>query len=698
MLRVPTGRIGAAAKAEDIEEILKQELDMSAIKHAWRCALMLIAIIVFSAGVTGKAPAATKAPAPGACGAKPAEKSAKPAKKSAKAKQPAKPKKAKKAKKPASAKKPKPPKPPRRKPPVKKVELTKKAADAEATPTIAHVRISGTILNSLPDFSLFGGSSSSVTLRDWLHRLAAIRKNPRITAVALEIGSPAISWAQAQELSDAIRRLNEAKPVYTHMTQGGATPYLLASAGGKVSLEPVGRLMITGLAAEFMFFRGTLDLLDIKPQFIQIGRFKGASEPFARKAPSKEFLGEYNKLLDDLYAQLCGQIASQRKLKPQQVKRAIDSGPFSASSARRHKLVDRLDHKADWPDYVKQQVAGKGKPVEWLRDYGKKSRPKLDLSNPFALLGMMLRGKSARKVRDPSIAIIHADGMIVGGQGGQSLFGGRLVGSTRLVKCFEEATNDDRIKAVVFRINSPGGSALASELIYQAVKRCAKTKPVIASIGQTGASGGYYIAVGADTIIADPAGITGSIGVVSGKLALSGLMKKIGIGTYEITRGKNAGLWMSRPWTKKEQAVIRKLAQETYNVFAKRVKESRGKRIKNFAQVSQGRVFTARQASRNGLIDKLGGLREAVALAKKAAKIEDCGYITLPRPKTLMDMLAGDFGVTGSITPRPEPASTFLLRQLAAGSEGLTYLMNMAELLRRQPVLTIMPYYLSVGT
>ena len=584
-------------------------------------------------------------------------------------------------------------KPPKKKLSIDSFKLTKLAAARDQRAKIAHLKLSGQIVNSPPGFSLFTPSQQA-TVRTWLHRLALVRTDERIHAVALEIGTPQLSWAQAQELSDAIRRLSSVRPVHAHLVQGGTLAYLLASSAREVTMEPTGQLMIVGLGAELTFFRGTLSKLGIEPQFVQIGRYKGASEPMVRTAPSKELRGEYDKILDDLYDQLCGQIARGRKLKVAAVTKAIDAGPFSARSALAHKLVDRLESKADWVERLRREVAGKGPPAQWAWNHGKSTEDKLDLSNPLSLLDLLIKGGKSKKIADPSIAIVHADGMIVTGRSGQSVFGGRLVGSETLAKCFQDIAEDDRIKGVVFRIDSPGGSALASELIYQAVRRCAKKKPVVASIAQTGASGGYYIAAGAKTILADPCAITGSIGVVSGKLAIKGLYEKIGVTTFELTRGRNAGLGMSRPWRDEEKAVIRKLAQETYDQFLARVKASRGKRIAKLDAVAQGRIFTARQAVGNGLIDSLGGLRDAVNLVKAEAKIDNCGFVTLPAPRTLMDMLTGR-----DETDSPAGAvlgEGVMLRRWLALSPGATYLLDVLALMRREHVLAAMPHHVSI--
>jgi protease IV len=556
---------------------------------------------------------------------------------------------------------------------------------------IAHVRVSGTVSNAPEGMALFSLASESVTLRDWMRRLATIRRDERIHAVALEIGSPSISWAHAQELSDAIRRLGKVKPVHVYLTSSGTSGYLLASAGKTLSMEPMGQIMITGLAAELTFFRGTLDWLGVEPQFIQIGRFKGAAEPYARTRPSKELTGEYDKILDDLYDQLVSQMASQRKLTPQAVRSAIDVGPFSAALARKLRLIDRMESRVEWQERLIGQYKNEGLAAEWKKDFGKKKKKTLDFSNPFTLMRMLMESPTSEKIHDPTVAIIHADGVIMSGKSGQSLFGAKTVGSTTLARCFDKAAADKRIKAVVFRIDSPGGSALASELIYQAVKRCAARKPVIASIAQTGASGGYYIALGAKTIVADAAGITGSIGVISGKLAIEGTMDKIGITTHAITRGKNAGLMLSRPWNDREKALMRSMAQDVYDVFTKRVKESRGKRISDIDRVAQGRIFTARQAKNSGLIDEIGGLREAVELAKKQAKLDACYYITLPKPTSLMSMLSGETGASSLAIP---PSMAALERIMARRSGA--YLLTLADLLSRERILMALPHHMTI--
>jgi protease-4 len=561
-----------------------------------------------------------------------------------------------------------------------------------ATPRIANIRISGAVTETPAGFLLFGDSKNK-TLREWLGRLAKARQDDDIAAVALELDGASLSWSQSQELADSVRRLREVKPVYAYMISGGISHYILMSSATELTMEPSGSLEIVGLAAEMTFFRGTLDKLGIQPQMIQIGKYKGAQEPMMLTEPSEELKGEYNKMLDDLYSQLLSQIAANRKLKPDQVKDVIDQGPFDGPAAKKLHLVDSLMEWPKWEEYIGAKVAGKGGKHLWVANYGQEPKMQLDFSNPFSLLSSLFKAPAASQTVSPIVAIIHAQGMIVSGQGGEGLFGGNMIGDRTLVKTLNEVAVNDNIKAVVLRIDSPGGSALASELIYQAIRNCAAKKPLIASISGMGASGGYYIALGAPTIYADSTALVGSIGVISGKMALDGLFTKIGVSTFAFTRGKNAGLELSRPWTPQEIETMRQMAQGTYDLFTSRVTQSRGKRIDNVADVAQGRIFTARQAAGNGLIDRIGGTREAVEAAKKAAGITGGSVISLPRTRTLSDLIMGEDDASDSYGADEE---TRLLTRLIHPSEGASYFLNLCRELQKQKILLAMPYYVQI--
>jgi protease-4 len=588
----------------------------------------------------------------------------------------------------------------------KKAPATSSAASTQkAKQTIAYIRLAGEVPQSPPDFVIMEDTGPA-TLREWLNRLAAARTDANVAAVALEIDNPKIHLGQALEFADAIRRLNEVKPVYTFVTGGRIPQYIVASAGEEMAIDPSGDLDIDGIAAEMMFFRGTLDWLGITPQMIQIGKYKGAAEPMENKEPSPEFKEDFNSLLDDMYKQVCEQIAAHRHMTAKQVEDAIDQGPFRAADAKRLGLVDQLVEKADWQDHVRKAMENGGKEFSWTKDYGKKTSAALDFSNPFALLRELFKGPQEEEIESPTVAIIHAEGVITSGRSGEGqIFSEHTAGAKTLIEDFKEAAADDRIKAVVFRIDSPGGSALASELIFQAVKRCKDKKPVIVSISGMGASGGYYIASAGTEIYADSTAIVGSIGVITGKLALTDALAKIGVSTYAFTRGKNAGLELSRPWDEREMAIVRGMAQSTYDDFTKRVSDCRGKKIKKIEDVAQGRVFTAKTAVENGLVDHVGGLRDAVLAAQKAANTGPSHFLILPRSKSILDLLGGqddDDSADERLAKLVGASDPTVLKKLlasktlAAQTRGLGYLLKVAQLLGDEKVLMAMPQYLSI--
>lgn len=570
---------------------------------------------------------------------------------------------------------------------------------AERHATVAYLRMEGEVRETRPDFSLFAEDDGE-TLKEWLETLAAVRNNEAVDLVAIKLDGLRLNWSQAQELADAVARLNEQKHVYTYITDPGPMSYLVASAGDHVSLEPTSGLNIVGLAGEAMFFRGALDWLGVTPQFIQIGRFKGAAEPMMNTEPSAELIAEHDKILDDLYAQLCEQIARQRGLDVEAVRASIDQGPLTAEEALHAGWVDELVERDDWFGTLYKREEITDATVRY-QSVGK-TRPEMDFSNPFAMFKLLMGGTGRTATPENTVAIIVAEGMIVCGDSTVGPFGQPFVGAETMRTCFREAARDDRIKGVLFRIDSPGGSALASELIFQAARDCAAKKPVVVSISNLGASGGYYIAMAGERMYADPAAIVGSIGVITGKLATQGLLEKLHIHTHEFTRGANAGIRTTSPLDDAELAVLQSHGQRVYETFTQRVAEGRGEKIPDIAAVAQGRVFTARQAKDNGLIDELGGLHAAAGYLLQQIGLENPHYLLLPRPKTLADLLAGDKTGVRAAPPQTAPAAQTVLKQLlgadlaATRLDGVRYLWALARLLGREQTLAASPTYLHI--
>lgn len=560
----------------------------------------------------------------------------------------------------------------------------------------ASIALEEPILFSPPGFSFFGHNTQK-TLRDWLVRLAKARKDDSIDGVLLTVGLADLSWSQATELADAIRRLDAVKPVHMHLTSASTPQYILAAAGRSVTIEPAGRLMLLGVSAELAFYRDTMDWVGLKPQFVQIGQYKGASEPLTRNEPSEELRAEYNKILDGHFDRMCRQIADARDLDVPTVRTILDKGPLTAKEARTLELVDAVLPRQQWVEWLEEEVVDK--PIARVDDYGLETPDMPDFENPFALLGMLLKGPKGPSVPRNSIAIVYIEGMIVPGESGESLFGQRYVGTDTIGQCLTEATEEENVHAVILRIQSPGGSALASELIFQHVRRCGESKPVIASVSGLCASGGYYIAAAADEIYADPVALVGSIGVVGGKLATDELMTKLHIQTYQMKRGKFAGLNSLRAWNAEEMAVIRDDAQQWYDLFVRRVREGRGERIEQYDDATQGRIFTAGGARAIGLIDAIGGLNEAAQAAKKAAGLTRARYLVLPRPTTLADIF------TGGASASTRPAVTGVLHAQRAGLLGhlggrrfqaVRYLLGFTELLDTETFLAADPHFVRI--
>ncbi len=562
--------------------------------------------------------------------------------------------------------------------------------------TVAHIRLHGVVSETPDELSVLLESTKTHTTQYWLDRLNKAAEDEQVDAVALVVDNPQLSPSVALELAEAIAEIDRSKPVYTYFAAAQFPQYLVAAAGRRVYMEPAGELPIIGLGIEMGFYKGTMDKWGITPQFVQAGQFKGAAEPYMQTGPSEELDKQMNALLDGLYGRLCGAIAEHRGMKKKAVEKAIDHGPLRAEAAKKYGLVDELVTAQSWlGELAKRHPDRRAMVIDnYAKDAGK-AMP----SSVFAMFSELMSPPRKEIINEPSIAIITAEGVIMPGSSGKTMFGMQVAGQQTLVKAFRQARDEENIKAVVFRINSPGGSALASEMIYQAVQDCAMDKPVVVSIAGMGASGGYYIAMGGHTVFADPMSIVGSIGVVGGRISLNPLLEDQHMHIHSWTRGRHAGLNLSRPWTDEEMVVIRQHINRIYRQFTGRVSDARGEKIKDIDKVAQGRIFTAGQAKQRGLIDAVGGLRNALAEAQKRSGIEGEPNILLwPRPKTLFEMIRGDGDARGAGAGLPGGLET-AMRALPVESERLQrigYLLQLAGILNRDRIMAAMPYHIQV--
>ena len=466
------------------------------------------------------------------------------------------------------------------------------------------------------------------TVQSVVNSLRKAKVDSRIRGVILMPSGPQLLWGKAQEIRDAVLDYKASgKPIVAFLEYGGTQEYYLASAADKVFLLPGSPLDLVGVASYEMFIRGALDKIDAYPDMLHAGDFKTASNFYTETTFTPEHREMAESLNRDLYEQIIDGIADGRQMAKSNVRRLIDEGPFLSADALEAGLVDGLIY-AD--ELKRQDPFDEG---DWReiadRDYRQISLASVGLN------------------RGQRIALIYAVGTITSGAGGVDLVGGEVLGSDTLVQAIRAARTDDSVRAIVLRIDSPGGSAVASDVIWREVMLAKADKPVIASMSDLGASGGYYMAMAADTIVAQPATLTGSIGVVAGKITTGGTYEKVGVTIEPVSNGRFAGMYSPvTPFTDDERAKMQEHIDAIYEQFLMKAAEGRGTTRDVIHAVAQGRVWTGRMAKERGLVDELGGLGRAIALVKERVGIDadaDVELVVYPRPKSLFELLRGGF-------------------------------------------------------
>lgn len=491
------------------------------------------------------------------------------------------------------------------------------------------------------------GSIGAEPLKDLVARMNKARDDERVKAVVLLIGGTSLGYGQIEEIRRVMDQIKSAgKEIHAHADSLSTRDYVLASGASKISVVPTGAVVITGIRAEEPYVRGLLDMIGVRPDFMTCGDYKSAAEMFMRKGPSEKADQMTNWLLDSMYETAVRLIADGRGVTSEKAGQWIDGGLYTAEKARESGIIDAVQYRQDFAAELKSKY---GEAVEFNKRYGKKEDDEIDLSSPMGLLKVwarILQGPEKKPTKD-AVAIVYVEGPIVPGSPEPSPFGSSGIAySTPIRKALDKAAGDDSIKAVVLRVDSPGGSATASEIILDATKRVKANKPFAVSMGDVAGSGGYYVACAADTIFADSSTITASIGVVGGKFATTDMWGKIGIAWKSYGRGASSGMLSARDvFSKAEREKIQGLMSEVYNVFKAHVVSARGDRLKkDIDQIAGGRVFTGRQALDLGLVDELGGLDQAVEHVAEAAQLDDYEVRVVPKPKSFVDMLLSDLG------------------------------------------------------
>ena len=530
-----------------------------------------------------------------------------------------------------------------------------------------------------------------------MKRFNKAEKDDDVTGVVLHINGPDLGWAKLNEFRKAIQEVRESGKTVTAWLESGSTKdYLLAAACDRIVLPESGMLMLLGVRTEVTFYKNLFDMIGVQPQMMAIGEYKAAGEPYMRTEMSPAFREEMEALLDDHYRQIVQMVAAGRQLDEEKVKSIIDVGLVTANAAKELGLIDIVAYEDD----LKTILRGEDKKMEikLTLNYGKKKRDQ-DLSGLNGMITMMnlLMGieDRPRKSKADKIAIINAIGPIMSGSSESDFLGGEFMGSTTMVKAIRQARDDDTVKAIVLRVDSPGGSALASDLIWHELQNV--KKPVIASMGDVAASGGYYIAMGADKIFAEPGTLTGSIGVVGGKFALEGLYNKVGMTTTVLQRGKNSGvLSLTTPFTDSEKEAMQKLLLDIYDQFTSKAAKGRKMDVEKLRSLAKGRVYTGAQAKELGLVDELGTLEDAVVAAREAAGLgEKARYerLMLPKPTSPFEALLGPLD---NETRLESAFNRILVRRLPAEWTKALRNITVMDLLAKEKVLTVLPYQMEV--
>jgi protease-4 len=512
--------------------------------------------------------------------------------------------------------------------------------------------------------AMLAGGGRPMLLRDAVAAIHRAAEDERVAGLIARVQIPAAAAGPVQELRAAIAAFTAVKPSLAWAeTFPGTLSYYLASAFGEVWMQPSGTVGLVGFATNAMFLRDALDKAGVQAQFIARGEYKSAANLFTQDAYTEAHREADSRLIESLHAQVLAAVAESRHIEPADVDALADQAPLLRDAAIEGRLIDRIGFRDEAYARIGELVGAVSNPgslrscppedvsPETGNADGPDAPPRLYLSRyAHANPSMPTRSLPGRKTK-PTIAVVTLAGPIVSGRGGRQLspLGTSSAGGDTIAAALREAAADDAVSAVVLRVDSPGGSVTGSETVWREVNRLRKAgKPVVASMGAVAASGGYYVSMAADAIVANPGTITGSIGVVTGKLVARDLKDRLGIGSDSVRTNRNADAWsLNAPFTDEQHAHVEAEADLFYTDFVQRVADGRDMTTEAVDAVARGRVWTGADAHERGLVDELGGLRTAIDRAKVLAGFDadaDVKLVNLPG-STWLDLL------------RPKPSS-----------------------------------------
>ena len=535
------------------------------------------------------------------------------------------------------------------------------------------------------------------TRRAMVDNIRKAARDPRIKGILLDIGYYGMGRTTAYEIREELIRFKKSgKKVFAFMESAGLGTYLLVSVADKIYMPPSGATYFPGLRAEIPFFKDMLDMVGVTPEFVYIGKYKTAPQPLTMDHISDEYREVINNLLDNLYNNYIEKIAEARNVSEETVTTWIDDGIYPAADALKAGVIDEILYESQVDNTIQRELGLLKQPYESEKaeadDTGNKEDEKneqdkndegkeKDKDKPK--LNKIHNGQYARvPVNVPQlhrtgkkIAVIYAQGGIVSGKGAPPSSENPMIGSEAMTKLFSTLADDDDIKGIIFRVDSGGGGARASDIIRNAVYETCQKKPVVVSMAGAAASGGYMISAPATSIVAYPLTLTGSIGIFGGKFSVQGLLDLINVNVEVIQRGRHAGIFSgARPWSEDDLALFRKYIQQGYDDFIRNVAEGRGMTVEEVNAVAQGRVWFGEQALEHGLVDKLGGFDTALAVLKEKLNIpedEDVQLIEYPKMETAWEQLLRRI--------RQYPMNASLpkqLQRLSAQLEELSQLQN----------------------
>ena len=536
-----------------------------------------------------------------------------------------------------------------------------------------------------------GFSAPRPALRDVLLQLESVAESDGAAGVFLRVGPMAGAWGRIRDIAEALGQIREAgKPVHCHFEVADNASYvLMASACDRVTMTPAGHLDLVGVAAHVFYARTLLENLGLRAEILQMGRYKGAGDTFTRDSMPAETRESLGAVVDDLHAAVVAAVSARTDGTAEQAQALIDAGPYGSERARESGLIDDLE----FDDEAREHARVASRDRAGADDAGFRVRrvrflPHAEPASFFEILDALSGEEPVAPPEGDRLALVHLQGTITDGETARSgeARSGPFIAELRRI------ADEEEIRAVVLRVNSPGGSALASDRMWHAVERLAQRKPVVVSVGDMAASGGYYIAVAGTEIIAHPESLVGSIGVVGGKIDATGLAERVGVNAEIISRGEQAA-WSSplRSLDDGDREALERMLRSTYHRFLRRVAAGRDISGEELYAVAAGRIWSGTDAHEHGLIDSFGGLMTALARARELGELsDDAAVVVWPPRRSFVEALSVAMGAE-------ETSTRTLLNELGdvGGPIGQAAVLG-PLLFETEPVAVALPFVLDI--